>query len=226
MATLVEPVGHVGPATLNDGTDGTQFRQGNEGQAIQSRLHGAHYENTKRGNVFIAATTPLGLAIPIYTATAPSVLLWNPSDSGRNVTLIRYVAAFASGSVPATGLAMGLSKIFGAGANIATGAVISAFAASTPINGLLNAGNQPKAKVSTAGTNTITAGVAADFFYPMFGMGAFAAATTTADPFALIHDFEGAIVLPPGTAIWPSGTVASVALFVQSIIWEETPITL
>jgi hypothetical protein len=224
MATLVEVVGRVGPTTVNDGTDGTPYRQGNEGQSIQSRLHGAHYENAKRGNVFIAATTPLGIVIPIYTATAPTLVLWNPSDSGKNFTLIRYTSSYVSGT---SGVGVfGLSKVFGAGSALGTAAPFSAFVATAPINGLLNAGTVSKAKVSISGTNALTtAGVAADFFYPIYSITA-EIVTSALNAVMISHDFEGVVILPPGTAIWTSGTVSSGASMAQSLIWEETPITL
>ena len=46
---------------------------------------GLHYSDTILGRVFCQSATPLGLAIPIYTATAiaGSMPLFNPPNSCR-----------------------------------------------------------------------------------------------------------------------------------------------
>jgi len=220
MAAEVKVFGHVGPAKSVDGAD-VPIRIGSEGQQLTSRMHGVHYEAARRGNIFIASTTPLGLAVPIYTATAPTVMLWNPSGSGKYGILIRYLIAYAS----ATGITgpIGLSKIVNTGSSIATANVISAFAETTPTNGIINSGIKNQVRVSTAGTNTITAGIAADFFYTMFGQSALVSATAM-NPYSTSHEFDGAVVIPPGVAIWTSATLATVSLLSQTIIWEEVDV--
>lgn len=213
----------VGAPSNTSGTDNVTYDQlgGKQGEAMVAQLHDKHYTSAYRGNVFIATTTPLGLAIPIYTSTTPTVMLWNPSGNTKNAVLIRFIGAYASGTT--VGAAIGLSKVFNTGASIATANVISAFAATTPINALLNSGNTASVRVSTAGTNTITAGVAADFFYTMWQEYA-ALATSAITPTVTAHDFNGAVVVTPGTAVWPSGSVASGALISQTLIWEEVPV--
>jgi len=210
--------GHVGPATLPDGADGNPFRQGNEGQFIQSRLHGTHYESAKRGNIFILSTIPAGLAVPIQSTLAPTVLLWNPSGSGKNLVLIRYTIAYVSGTSIATPI--GLVYTLGAGSAAATAAPIAVFTALTPVNGLLGGGIASVMKVSAAGTNTLTA--AGTWIYTMFGESALIA-TSAMNPYELNHEFDGSIIIPPGVAVHPGGTAASGALLAQTFVWEEVP---
>lgn len=205
------------------GTDGVVYDQigGKQGDAIVSELHGKYYTQAVRGNVFMATTTPLGLAIPIYTTTTPTVMLWNPAGNSKNAVLIRYTAAYTSGTTVAS--AIGLSRVLNTGASIATGNVITAFAAATPVNALINSGTTNTVRVSISGTNTVTTGVAADYFYTMFQEYAAVAATAIA-PVVTMHDFDGMVIVPPGVAIYPAGSAASGALVAQTIIWEEVPI--
>ncbi|KKM85183.1 hypothetical protein LCGC14_1291540, partial [marine sediment metagenome] len=51
------------------GGSGEPELTGENAQIVQS-LHGKHYEDCLAGRVFSQTPTPLGLAIPIYTATA------------------------------------------------------------------------------------------------------------------------------------------------------------
>lgn len=206
---------HVGPGPAFDNSDVYQ-RAGNEGQALQSRLHGTHYEACKRGRVFLVSTVVAGLAIPISTTTAPTVLLWNPAGNTKNMVLIRAIFAYVSGTSVAS--AFGLQNILQAGSVAATGAPITVFAASTPTNGLVGSGISSSMKVSAAGTNTITAQTT--WFHTMFGESALIA-TTAMNPYTAIHDFDGTVIVPPGVAVYPVGSAASGALISQTFIWEE-----
>ena len=53
---------------------------GDEGQLIVDQMHGKYYQANQKYGVFSNSPTPLGLAIPIYTATALAggMPLWNP----------------------------------------------------------------------------------------------------------------------------------------------------
>lgn len=195
---------------------------GDEFEQLMDRLHGKHYQDAKAGRVFSQTTTPLGLAIPIYTATAPvGNVLWNPTGSDVNVELISYNAGRVSG-VEAFGT-VGLMYRKVAQSSIATGSQITAFAEVAPINGLLGGGLATKVKSSNAGTCTITAGVAAEYIRNLFGMLP-VIDTSAAETSVKEVDFDGTIIVPPGVLIWVAGSVASVALFAQTLTWKEIPI--
>ena len=206
---------HVGPAAPADGAD-FPVRAGSEGQVIFGQLHGAHFEAAKRGKVFIASTVVAGLAVPISTTTAPTVALWNPSSSGKLVIPISYAAAYVSGTTVAG--AIGLSYAVGAGDGVSTGAIFSAFAKSTPLAARVGDVAANKAFVSVAGTNTLTA--AGTWFYTMFQEFAAVAATAIAAT-PTVHVFDGTLMVPPGAAIWATGSAASGALLAQTLVWEE-----
>lgn len=184
-------------------------------------MTGLHYSDTAVGRVFSITTTPLGLAIPIYTATAPvGNVLWNPQGSGVLVELISYTAAHASGT-PA---------IFCPGAMVrqdtaAGTSIFSAFAKTTADNGYAFGGNNSKINVSNAGTVTSTAGAAGDF-KRMFALAGNAVtdATAVSQP-SVHHDFQGSLILPPGTVFYVAATLASVALYGQTVVWKEIPIS-
>ena len=217
--------GSVAPLPTVSISDGVQptLMMGKQAELMTAALMRDIYEQTLRGNTFHATTTPLGLAIPIYTATAPTVALWNPAGSGKNAVLQKLGIVYASGT--ADFAAVGLMRRTGVGSTVATGAVFTAFAEATPINGLIGAGATSAMKVAIAGTVTLTAaGAAGDFFYILAGIN-LEAQTGTAHATALgVHEFHGEVIVPPGVAVWLAATKASSALYAQTLTWTEAPV--
>ena len=193
-------------------------RLGTRSQLLADNLRGRYAEQTKGGRVFFQTTTPLGLAIPIYTGTAPRVALWNPLGSNVDVELISISAQRASGTT--VEFAAGLMRVLNAGANVATGAVFTVFADDVPYSGQIGGTGASKVRSTASGTVTTTAGVAADFFYSLFhsyaGVG-----TSTGDGTAWNHEFNGKVIVPPGTGIYLAASVASVALYATTLAWAE-----
>jgi len=205
---------------------------GDEGQLIVDQMHGKYYQANQKYGVFSNSPTPLGLAIPIYTATALAggMPLWNPQGSGVKGVLTKAMVARASGT--AAVFSVGLMARNGVGAVIATGSQITAFAETTPINGKLGlvngiagSGGGPVSRIksSRAGTVTVTAGVAAEWVETLGATGV--EADATANGISLInHDFDGRIEVYPGTMVWLAATLASVALYATTIGWYEVPL--
>jgi len=160
------------------------------------------------GNVYHASTTPVGLAIPIYTSVTPIVCLWNPIGSGKNASILNILVAYTSGT--ATYGAFGLSYVTNTGSAIGTGAVFSAFGSNTMVNGIVGGGAATVMRVATAGTTTLsTAPTAANWFYTL-GNFNLEAATGTAHATYMPGSGanpQGAIIVPPGTAIWLCATL-------------------
>ena len=217
--------GRAGQVLIPDGVE-VPLRLGNEGQLITQRLHARHYEAAKRGALFHASTTILGLAIPIYTGTAPKVMLFNPLGSGVNAELVSVGINRASGTT--VQFTAGLMRVPGnVGAGPATGGPVTVFTPDTPDNlknGLLGFGAVPKVMSQMSGTITLAAaGVAGDFFYSI--MHSYAAVfSDTPDGGMFVHDFEGRVIVPPGAAIFLAGSVASVALYATTFSWVEIPV--
>ena len=162
-------------------------------------------------------------AIPIISATAATLSLWNPAGSGRNAVLVRYTAGWnATTEVPG---AINLSYFSGAGSATATAALITAFTAITPVNGLLGAApsianearlrrrRSPRRRPSSrSASRTLT--------------------TTGTATFRIVHgelpltDFDGQIVVPPGTFTFspPPASAASGSTYNQCLSWYESPV--
>lgn len=214
------------------GKVGTSYgTAGDEGHLVVDQLHGKYHQASKNARLFTMATTPLGLAIPLYTSVTPlGNALWNPAGSGYKATLVRYTCGFASGTTAV--IAIGMMGRNGLGSVIASGSQITAFAETVPVSGQFSvvnavggsgAGVVSRMKSSNAGTCTISAGVAAEWLETMGGSGV--AAQATALGFNRIAcDFDGRWVIYPGTMIWFAATLASSALFAQSLSWLEEAI--
>lgn len=205
---------------------------GDEESLLVDQMHGKYYQANQRYGHFSSSCTPLGLAIPIYTATglAGGMPLWNPQGSGVKAVLTVYKAARASGT--AAVFACGLMARNGCGSVIGTGQQITAFAETVAKNGKLGvvntvagSGGGPTSKIksSNAGTVTVTAGVAAEWVETLGATGIEADATANGISY-ITHDFDGRIEVYPGTMVWVGATLASVALYAQTIGWYEVPI--
>ncbi len=207
------------------------FKAGGNGEPELSRdsaqltqdLHGKHYEDCLAGRVFSHTPTPLGLAIPLYTGTALAggMPIWNPANSNVNVELINLNIGKASGT--SNFGAMVLMHRKGLGSGIADGSEITAFAETTPVNGLLGAGYASQVISSNAGACTVTAGVAGEAIRSFHGTGV-AADTHEGGLQGIDHDFDGSIIVPPGSMVWMACTKASSSLYATTFTWKELPI--
>ena len=205
---------------------------GAEGQQLVDQVHGKYYQANQKYSVFSHAPTPLGLAIPIYTATAlvGGMPIWNPAGSGVKVVLAKCHISRVSGTAAVVNF--GLYARNGMGSVIGTGQQATAFAETVPINGQLGlvnsvagtgGGPTSKVKSSRAGTVTITAGVAAELVEALGGSGI--EADATANGISLInHDFDGRLEVYPGTMVWVASVLASTALYMTQLSWYECEI--
>lgn len=194
---------------------------------LVDQRHGRYFASAMSGRYFRQTTTPLGLAIPIYTGTAPRVALWNPTGSGVNAVLKRITNERVSGTT--VEFAAGLYRVLGAGGSTATAAVITAFpgaanvARTDPSNAVLGGGQVSKVLSTASGTVTTTAGATTDFFYSLFHSYAAVGATAVESNIQRV-DFEDSVIVPPGVMIYLAGSVASVALYATTLEWEEVDI--
>lgn len=193
---------------------------------------GLHYPYASIGAVFSQAATPLGLAIPIYTATAIAggMPIWNPPGSGVYVELVEVHIGYGSGTADYGSIGLMAGQLN----SIGTATGCSAFAATLPTcgNTLLQSGGS-KVMSSNAGTVTVTAGTAAAAVAGVAGAGwcrtiadmNLEAQTGTAHGVGGKNfSFNGTAVVVPGTLVYLAATKASVALFATTIIWKEIPI--
>ncbi len=198
---------------------------GRFGQKIKAKFGGRYMDLMVRGSVFSAATDQAGVNIPISTTTAPTFLLWNPSDSGKVVVPIAFRVGYASfTTTAAVAAAIGYMGVRNAGGGSSgTSVAITAFTDVTSTQvfaGLVGSPYRPAARLAT--TATIVAANAT--FLRSASMSQGAPITTTAAMYTLTDIFEGAIGLRPGTAIFPAALVAPVTITQLSMDFLEIPV--
>ena len=222
----------VGAPSNVSSTDGNLYTQlgGKSNEGIVAELHGKYYTQAYRGNCFTLSTVGAGLAIPISSTTSPNLVLWNPAGSGKLAVPTRYVAGATLNATTVQG-SINLLAVFNAGSAIATAAPFSAFAqaalGTNLFNGMLGGGNVSVMKSAATVTNTLTAAsvtIAACLGILSPSTVAGAVAAQAGSP-AIVYDFDGTLIIPPGVAVYVAMSgAASTALVMQTLSWEEVPI--
>ncbi len=194
-------------------------------------MYAKHFADTYAGMVFSQCMSPVGVAIPLYTGTDATggLPILNPSGSGVVIELLRYDICYSSGTAAFTSI--GLMSGSCAGIGSATGC--SAFASTVPVNGgtLIQTGGS-KVMSSNGGTVTVTAGTATPGVPGIPGAGwarticdlNLEAQTGTVHATGMhTYDFDGSVVIGPGTIIYLAGKLASVSLYASCVVWKEIP---
>jgi len=220
----------VGPPSNVSATDGQLYTQlGGKGtEGIVAELHGKYYTQVYRGNCFLLSTVGAGLAIPILTTTSPNLVLWNPLGSGKNAVLLRYCAANSNNATTIAG-AIFMMASMNAGSTIATGAVFTAFTQAAVGTNLFNcnigSGIMSAMRSAATVTNTLTAAPTAIVAtLGVSGVGTAAGLVAANSTNAIVYDFDGTLLVPPGVAVHVAAGAASGALVQQSLLWEEVPV--
>ena len=190
---------------------------GGYGAGLQSKLIGKYAEFARRGWVF-SARSGAAAAIPIWSTPTNAPTLWNPSSSGRLVIPLKIMFTHASGAINAlTGFMVG--AVSNTGDTVAAGLPIATFTNIAPVNTLLGRGTTSTSKFAN-GTVTFTA--------PQppavqdIGVGTTVNGGAYGAPYTMVYDFEGGLMVPPGTAICIGGRLASgTALFWTTIVFAE-----
>jgi hypothetical protein len=192
---------------------------------------GLHYSDTIQGRVFSQASTPLGLAVGLYTGTATglNMPLFNPPGSNRNVELISLDVNWVSGAT-----VNGCIGIMGLPLTaVATGTLCTAFASSTPVNRLAGSGNASRILSSnssapitvTAGTAAAPSATAPGWMQGVYSFNQELSASATPQPGTMTtYDFKGTFILPQGFMIYLAANLATVALYALTWTWKEVPI--
>ena len=179
-----------------------------------AKTQGKYFPDVAAGNVFIASTTAAGVALPISTGTAATVGVWNTSTT-KNAVLLYANIGITSGTI-ALGV-YGLAQQY-CGFNIATGAPCSAVTAVAPKNALLNSGKST-AMTSFSATATVTGGSAAVWFGKSHE-----SATPVGGIFDCSYQFDGSVIVTPGTMVFLCGSVAQTGINTCSLAWAEVDI--
>jgi hypothetical protein len=191
-------------------------RSGQLGDAIVSQLHGTYYETNYRGNAFMLSV-PTAAAVTAYTGGAggtPMLTIFNPLGSGKNAVITKVavgnvVAASAAGTA-AFGLYFG------------TTATITQATTTTPWN---MATQLQSGSVVTGYRNIVISGSSAASNVIPIGSYYWATAAGAASVSPSIVEFDGSLIIPPGSFAALGGSAAlTSATWIGSLQWEEVPV--
>ncbi len=203
----------------SDNSDGIALAD-RQGGLLVSQLNLPLYNAAVRKQLKIGMGVTAGSAVPADNATAPTFALWNPAGSGVNLVPIKFrFGTITLGTRVVSAWAMNINT--GLGATIATGSGLTAFA-STP-TAIKNADfSTATSKAYFSNTGTVTCSATTDFFVlgPHYDL-----ATTGGEAGNGVCDFNGELIVAPGTMIWPcTHAAASGSTYIMQISWLEIPI--
>ena len=200
--------GQVGIQILNDGS--TQpFRMTKLAAMVVQELHGRYYEQTYRGNTFLASTQASGIFTLLATTAYTGLILVNPPGSGKNLVLLDVCIAQ---STAATGIT---TFVLAANTNIIQ-ALPTSTTAVTIRPTLLGSG-----AATVAAAYSIATLATAPVVIRAIGGGPVATGTQQV-PF-IRDEVAGSIILAPGTTV-NIATLTTTMSAVASFTWEEVTI--
>ena len=219
------------PISQGRAVDGNpkDIKLGRHGHQLVTQALGKYTEQALAGDLYFASTVVAGLSIPLNTTTTPNVVLWNPAGSGVDAVLARYAASQVSGTTAGGQIGMMTVSTLPLNAGIASGSPITAFTddiyGTNKFCARLNASNKSRVRsMTTAAAATIVAGTWIKTLGMQYGAIVTTSAVHTGSNFS--YDFDGEMVLSPGTAVYFASSIASIALFQQTISWYEVPASL
>lgn len=201
----------TGPVYSADGPASQDVRQGSHGEAIVQQGGGKYKEAVKRGNCYSATTAATGVAPGTALGTTSAFTLYNPVGSGKNLILQRASMGLISGTLGAGVVWITAGPTTDA---VPTGTAI------TPKNKLIGSANTSIATALTTATVTTQATKQIDV---LCSLNEGVIATTAINNELIDKDFDGNLIIGPGTAISIQATAAagSSPLVVFSVHWEE-----
>jgi hypothetical protein len=214
------PAQFIGLRRDPDGLSGNDAdRTSRDGAKIVAQAHGKYLEQAIRNRIYTGVSAVGGIALITTATTGNHPTLWNPSDSGRYLSVVRLVLGYVSGNNAPTSLAW--YTTLATGASAATAAPIATLTRVAPVG--VVGGSLDNKGVWSPTTNTFTA---APTYYRSSGLSLFTGvAATAAPPFLLRADYDGDLVLAPGTAISLCSVAATTtAVFQIALSWEEVDV--
>jgi hypothetical protein len=197
-----------------------EARLSDDGALLVQQYSGRWYQAAKQGRVFTGNAAAAGVVLPIYTATAQVFGLWNPAGSNVNGIIANVSATYVDTTGAAGGYCIAVNKNIGG--QLATGG-ISAFTEGTPERGLVGqtmgaGGNRIRFTPSAATT------IAPTLLRQLgFNQLVLTAAEDEQVLFQFYREFDGDLVIGPGTAVWLCGNIATASKWAPSITWVEEP---
>lgn len=203
-------------------------RSGQLGDMIVSQLHPRYYESNYRSNIYFGGHGSLialsANTITLTATTTPIIGVWNPSSNTNNLVLTT-----ASLQVVANNLTSGAGPgVFVWAISNSNGAISTG---SNPFNAktLLQSGSSAKffaGNVALTGlTNNLAIVRGAAFSSPSGLTYTTLASTALLPSYGGTENFEGSLIIPPGSVLALLNTTSSTVFSaVASITWEEVPV--
>lgn len=198
----------MAPRFVGDGTEETPWMGPGCCQVAQD-VFGTFAEITRRGYVFSAscASTALGAAF----TTTPPLALWNPPNSGRNISILKSALAITVVQTTINAVAYGITP--------GQTAAPTGGTALTAISGF--GGGSTTGVGRPFGGSTLA--VAPTLFSSAYVL---ATAATTPMVGSCVDRVDGMIVIPPGTVCAMQGIVGSgTGSAILTLTWVEIPLT-
>ncbi len=193
---------------------------GSYGQILTSDLYGKYGELCRRGYVF-SCTTAAAASVPIYSTATNSPTIWNVSSSGKLVIPLRISLSLGAIGTPILqGFVVSFLK--NTGDSIGTGLPIVTFTEIASVNTLLGRGSVARTRFAGAVITFTTQ--PARIMDLGFGHHLEGAAASGQLYSQFYHDFDGSIMLPPGTSLTFCSTIASSTTYWVTILFAELPL--
>jgi hypothetical protein len=200
--------GQVAPPSNTSVADSTSapWLQGKAGEGINAELHGRSYTSAYRGRTFIGTTAAAGVVLPVNTTTASTCLLYNPAGSGVIAEMLHTdIGLLASTTVIGT-IFFGISLI----------APTANTAITTVTPGLV--GGSAVAQLKYYSASTIVAANTTQF------LACFQITTTATIPISTHYDWDGKLILQPGSSLIGYSVPVQTAAINVSHTWAEYPV--
>lgn len=204
-------------STQPDGSTLQNDFTGASGEKLTANIHGQYYNISRRGALFIGSTAAAGTAFPASNSTSPTFGLWNTSTT-HNAEILQFNIGYTSGTI-----ALGVPgfAFVNAGYAVGTAAPLSAFNTTASRSGFIGSTSASKMAFTGAGTNTLTAALAAPYYWTGLSI---ESATAGTGVFTGVDYIDGKIILPPGYAMFLVNSVAQTGVFTMSLAWAEVPV--
>jgi hypothetical protein len=204
----------VGFTPSADGTTHDKLRLGKTLEQISGQAHGLYYEPVSRGTVYHAsmqAGAALGTAL---TATAVTLTLYNPLNSGVNLVLLEV------GVNITTYLAAAGTSVYALAGNVLTTAAAPATTTAATVRSCLLGGSAGRGVAYTAATLPSVPVV----LKTVGSLHLVGGTPVSESSFSLIDYTDGKIVLQPNTAVTLQG-IGTASSGIVHMIWEEVAVS-
>ena len=211
--------GRVGVGRYSDDLE-VPPRIGSQGETIVSELNGKYYEQTMRGNAFVYATAAAGvtLAAPT-TSTVP--IIWNPSGSGKILIITKVAVGYVSATSSAGNIIY--CTFLNCGAQVGTAAPFVSLTQVAGVNLLIGGGNQ---SVMRFAPTTVSMTTGPTYLCPMGVSMVAQTAATANNPWTMIDEVDGRIIITPGNAFAVAANAAVAMVASVAIYGLELPVPL